>query len=290
VFLTDRTLFAVAVVFYGLSALYSIFIFRRGFRDDNWSNYLLLAAAFAFHTLAVFKRGFSLSRCPIHNLYEATTFVAWTIVAAYLAIGIWSRLRFLGAFAAPILFGIGVFALMPSLDPPHGDKPAFTGGWISLHAALVLLSYGAFGLASVAALMYLNQDRNLKFDKRRAALSLVPPIQRLESVIGRLLAGGFVLLTLGLLVGAFALRLPSGAAYWNDPKVLWSAAVWVMYLLLLVLRWGWSHRGRRFALSALGGFAFVLLTFWGTNLLSSIHNPAVDRPAASEPSPPAGTF
>jgi ABC-type uncharacterized transport system permease subunit len=285
VLLNDRTLFELAVVVYGLSAIYSIFIFRRGFRQDNWVNYLLLAFAFAFHTLAMFTRGFSLSRCPIHNLYEATTFVAWTIVLAYLVIGLWPRLRFLGAFAAPVLFGIGVFALMPKLDPPPSAQPVFTGGWISLHAALALLSYGAFGLASVAALMYLNQDRNLKFHKLRAIISLLPPIQRLELVIGRLLIGGFILLTLGLLSGAFWLPLPAGASYWGDPKVLWSAGVWMMYLLLLVLRWRFAHRGRRFALSALGGFAFVLLTFWGTNLLSTIHNPSAAAPNPNEAPP-----
>jgi uncharacterized membrane protein YbhN (UPF0104 family) len=58
------------------------------------------------------KRGFSLERCPVHNLFEATMFVMWTMVAAYLVFGIWSRLRFLGAFASPVLFAIGVFALL----------------------------------------------------------------------------------------------------------------------------------------------------------------------------------
>ncbi|HXG48707.1 MAG TPA: cytochrome c biogenesis protein CcsA [Methylomirabilota bacterium] len=282
--LTDRTLFALAVILYGLAAVYSIFSFRRGFREDNWINYGLLLLALAVHTAAMFKRGFSLARCPIHNLYEAITFVLWTIAAVYVVFGSWSRLRFLGAFAAPLLFGAGVFALMPPLDPPHGENPVFTGGWVSLHAALTLLSYGAFGLASVAALMFLTQDRDLKVRKIRAILSRMPSLQRLELVIGRLVLAGFILLTLGLASGA--LRLPGTvgiAAYWTDSKVVWSACVWGMYLVLLVLRWRYAHRGRRFALSAVGGFAFVLMTFWGTNLLSTIHNPG---PSVAPPAPP----
>ena len=43
------------------------------------------------------------------------------------------------------------------------------------------LSYGAFGLSAVAALMYLTQERNLKFHKLQAIFSLMPPIQRLEA-------------------------------------------------------------------------------------------------------------
>jgi ABC-type uncharacterized transport system permease subunit len=275
----------MAVVLYGLSALYSIFLFRKGFKKDDWISYLLLLAAAVPHTAAVLKRGFSLERCPIHNLYEATTFVLWVIVAAYLLLGLWSRLRSLGAFASPILFGSGVFALMPRLDPAHSGQPVFTGGWTSLHAALTLLSYGAFGLSSIAALMYLNQAHDLKFHKFRAVLAFMPPIQRLEVIIKRLLLGGFVLLTAGILVGWGWLELPSGMSYWDDPKVLWSLGVWLLYLGLLVSHGRFAQRGRRFAWGAVGGFAFVLLTFWGTNLLSNIHNPPAE--GSRERPPPA---
>src|SRR3954462_4482323 len=141
--------------------IYSVFLWRKGFREDNRVNYLLLLGAFILHSTAMIKRGFSLNHCPVSNLYEATTFAAWTIVAVYLVVGVWSRLRFLGAFASPILFCIGVFALMPSLDAAHGAGPEVTSVWISLHAALMSLAYGAFGLSSVAALMYLTQEHNL---------------------------------------------------------------------------------------------------------------------------------
>src|SRR5882757_2907073 len=105
--------------------IYSVFLWRKGFRQDNSINYFLLLAAIVFHTSAMVKRGFSLERCPVNNLYEATLFIAWTIVAAYLLLGAWSRLRFLGAFASPLLFVIGVFALMPDLDKQQGLKQEF---------------------------------------------------------------------------------------------------------------------------------------------------------------------
>jgi hypothetical protein len=35
---------------------------------------------------------------------------AWALVAAYLVVGLLPRLRFLGAFASPVLFAVGVFA------------------------------------------------------------------------------------------------------------------------------------------------------------------------------------
>jgi ABC-type transport system involved in cytochrome c biogenesis permease subunit len=259
---------------YGLSMIYSIFLWRKGFRKDDYVNYGLLLIAFGLHTTAMALRGFRLNHCPVTNLFEATTFAMWTIVAVYLVVGLWPRLRFLGAFASPILFAIGVFALMPNLDMEHGARPGAPMAWTSIHAALMALSYGAFGLGSVAALMYLTQEHNLKLHKIRAIFSLLPSIQRLEVVVGRLLVSGFVLLTVGLIIGAYDLsRLDHPHAYRGDPKIVWSGLVWMIYLGLIIMRWKFAQGGRRFALGAIGSFAFVLLTFWGTNVLSPLHNP-----------------
>ncbi len=182
--------------------LYSAFLWRRGFQRDNWINYSLLAVAFVLHTVAMAKRGFSLQHCPVNNLYEATAFVLWTIAAGSLVFGLWPRLRFLGVFTSPLLFCVGVFALMPGLDPPPTGKPQFTNGWASLHAAMIMLGYGAFGLSAVAGSMFLTQERNLKFHRARALFTLLPPIQRLEKMITVSLATGLVLLTAGLGLGA----------------------------------------------------------------------------------------
>lgn len=142
---------------------------------------------------------------------------------------------------------------------------------MSMHAASVLLAYGAFGLSSVAGLMYLTQERDLKFRKVRAVFALFPPIQRLELVIGRLVTGGLVLLTIGLVMGARFLKETQGVYVTKDAKILWSVIVWFMYSGLLVMRWRFAYRGRRFVQGAVLAFAFVLFTFWGTNLLSAIH-------------------
>jgi ABC-type uncharacterized transport system permease subunit len=267
----DRHFFLLAVIAYGVSMIYSVFLWRKGFRQDNWVNYSVLVLAFILHTGAMVLRGFDLKHCPVNNLYEATTFIGWTIVTVYLVFGAWSRLRFLGAFASPVLFAIGVFALMPSLDPPHGPAPEFSGADTSLHAALVLLAYGAFGLAAVAGGMFLTQEHNLKFHKLRAVLTLFPPIQRLELITNRLVLAGFILLTIGLCIGA-ALPHPAGTKFYDDPKILWSGFLWVLYLALLISRWRFAQSGRRFAVGVIGAFTFLVLTFWGTALLSPLHH------------------
>ena len=92
-------------------------------------------------------------------------------------------------------------------------------------------------------------------------LSLLPPIQRLENVAVRLVFAGFILLTVGLAAGRHLPR-PADAAYWSDPKVVWSICLWVVYLALLVLRRMRVPSSRGLAISFIAAFVFLLLTFW----------------------------
>ncbi len=266
----DKFWFLSAVIVYGISAFYTVFLWRRGFRKDDWVSYGLIATGFCFHFTAMVKRGLSLNRCPIDNLYEATAFFMWALVGMYLIVGLWPRLRFVGAFASPLLFGIGIFALFPGLDQ-HGTSDRYAHGPVSLHAALILLGYAAFGVASVAAVMYLTQEHNLKFRKTMAIQSLLPSIQRLEVVNTRLLMVGLLMLTSGLAMSPLIIGDRRPAEIYGDAKFLWSIFVWFLYGALVVLHWQRRLNGHRLAWGSAGAFVFVMLTFWGTNLLSDLH-------------------
>lgn len=271
--LTDRHFFLLAVILYGASTIYSVFLWRKGFRRDDRINYTLLASAAGFHTAGMFMRGIHLDRCPVNNLYEAIVFLLWTIVAVYLALGLFPRLRFLGAFAAPVLFSIGVFALLPALDK-RVVSPDFRTDWANVHAALIMLSYGAFGLSAVAGAMFLTQEHDLKFHKARAVFSLLPPIQRLERVMSSLIVAGVLLLTSGLAFVPLLIKEKErhGQVFTGDPILFYSIFIWLVYWTLLVARWKFGQGGRRFAWGVVASFVFLLLTFWGFLLLSPVHN------------------
>jgi ABC-type uncharacterized transport system permease subunit len=208
----------------------------------------------------------------VNNLYEATTFLLWALGLASLVYALLPKFKFICAFAAPLLFTVGVFALMPPLDPPHGPKPEFSGALRSLHAATILQAYGAFGLAAVAALMFLAQQHDLKVHKLRALLSFLPSIQRLELITTRLVFVGFVLLSIGLAAGS-QIQRKDGDSYFADVKVIWSMLIWLVYLGLLAAHRFGRRSSRRFAAGVIAAFLFLLLTFWFTNLLSPLHHP-----------------
>ena len=280
----DRHSFLLAVIFYGASALYSVFLWRKGFRRDEWLNFSLFAAGVALHTAALFRRGLSLQSCPINNLYEAITFLLWTLGLVCLGCALAPRARFLCAFAAPLMFTVGLFALMPSLDPPHGPKPVFSGALRSLHAATTLQAYGVFGLAAVAAAMFLAQQRDLKARRPRALLARLPAMERLERIMFWLAAAGFILLTIGLLAGGKLVH-DGVRAYWEldlaGPNTFASspaaqrmgqvfmylalvgpsAVLWLIYLETLTAYKFSRCSGRRLAIKIIIAFVLLLLAF-----------------------------
>jgi ABC-type uncharacterized transport system permease subunit len=146
-----------------------------------------------------------------------------------------------------------------------------------MHKTLIHLAYGSFGVSAASGLMYLTQEYDLKHSKLRAVLSRLPSIQRLEFNTRRAMLIGLGLLTGGLALGTVYLKQKRGVYLTGDAEVVYSFVLWVVYGALLVAHFRFAQRGRRFAWSAVGGFVFVMLTFWGVYMLSGIHNPRKDQ-------------
>lgn len=264
-------LYALAVLFFAAASGYALLLWRRGFTRDDWWCYALLACGFVPNTGALMARGFSLQKCPVGNLFEAAMFLSWALVLCHLVAGLWPRVRFLCAMSAPLLLLIGVFGLQPALDRP-GPAFAVQPGLVSLHASLILLAYGTFGLSAAAGLLYLMQERNLKMHRVRAVLARLPSIERLERTVALSLMAGLALLSAGLMLTVWLVRQADTTMVRGDPKVIWSFAVWLGYATLLALRFRRQWGPRPVAWGALVSFAFVMLTFWGTNMLSPTHH------------------
>ena len=91
--------------------------------------------------------------------------------------------------------------------------PGSIHGW-KTHAALSIIAYGAFGLSSVAGLMYLIQERQLKSQKASSLLYNLPPINDLAAAIGRLMGFGLVLLTISFAAGFISQMPVNTVKFW----------------------------------------------------------------------------
>jgi ABC-type transport system involved in cytochrome c biogenesis permease subunit len=77
-------------------------------------------------------------------------------------------------------------------------------------------------------------------------------------------------MTAGLLIGSVVALETIGPAFFADPKVLLSLAMWVVYVAMIYIRRHSGLRGRRAVY--LSGFVFlVVLAVWAANSLSVVH-------------------
>lgn len=263
----DRLWLFLATLGYLASAGWGLYALGSKRPFANWWTLLLIAAAFVFHSIFLQQRGAAIQHCPITNLFETLAFFSWSLVLTYLVIGPAYRMSILGAFTAPVVFLINFFALVAAsqIDLP-GTMPNL--GWsLELHATLALMGLGVLGVAALAGLAYLIQEKQLKQHVLTPWFYSLPNVGRLELVQQRVLIWGFAIFSAGAVMGFF---IPHhGPDDWV--KIAWSAAVWTLYAALVVVLWLGRLSHKKTALLSVAGYVFILLTFWGINSLSEAH-------------------
>jgi ABC-type transport system involved in cytochrome c biogenesis permease subunit len=100
-------------------------------------------------------------------------------------------------------------------------------------------------------------------DKPQTDKTILPP----EQATYELIALGFPLLTLGLILGSVWGKFAWGD-YWGwDPKELWSLASWLVYVGYLHWRYMFGKRYPKInSLWALAGMAAIIITLLWVNL------------------------
>ena len=263
--LVDRYLLIVSTFCFFAAIVRTILSLRaRVFQPGRFS-FLAIGLGFIFQTAFLSIRGHELHRCPLTNLFEVFIFLAWSIALIYMLVGPAYRLSLMGAFTAPLVFLLQAFALIAPIDVRHASK-APANSWLEFHASTSIIAYGAFGLACIAGVMYLVQERQLKTHHLHSIFYHLPPLTDLFAAITRLLWWGFVLYTLGVVSGFF-----TGGPL---PRVQLVAAigVWLLYAAILQGRHLRRLAPKRVAALCILGFTAALTLLWGITFSAQTHS------------------
>ncbi len=214
-----------------------------------------------------------IGHAPLSNLYESLIFFAWAVVSLYLVLEWRTKNRSIGAFATPLAFLIMAYASFGDMSTRIQPLiPALKSNWLIAHVLTCFVGYAAFGVAFGVSIMYLLK-RMEKSDTDSGFLKLIPGSAILDELTYQMIAIGFILLTLGIITGA-VWAYSAWGRYWGwDPKETWSLITWFVYAALLHSRMIRGWRGKKLAILSLIGFACVIFTYLGVNLiLSGLHS------------------
>jgi cytochrome c-type biogenesis protein CcsB len=109
-------------------------------------------------------------------------------------------------------------------------------------------------------------------DFKKRMLFMFPEPVILDELGYQMTLFGFLFLSIGIITGAVWANSAWGR-YWGwDPKETWSLITWFIYATLLHARLMRGWRGKRIAYLSLVGFAAVIFTYFGVNLLPGLHS------------------
>jgi ABC-type transport system involved in cytochrome c biogenesis permease subunit len=121
-----------------------------------------------------------------------------------------------------------------------------------------LLATVGLCVAFLASMMYLFQAHRLRTKAPPGQGLRLLSLERLEAMNRRAVFLSFPLLTAGMIAGVVLIARGSESVGWADPRVLGTFALWGVFALLLVLRFGHHLRGRQVAMMTIAAFVMLL--------------------------------
>jgi cytochrome c-type biogenesis protein CcsB len=232
----------------------------------------------ALHTASIVTRGFAADRVPWGNMYEFSSAVALTAVAAFLVLVAGGRVdRALGAFVmVPVVLYLGLAGTV--LYTAAGPLvPALDSYWIKIHVFAAVVSSGAFLFSGVLALLYLLRVRHDRVAAERVGSgpplrfplsmgSALPPAPVLDRVSYAVIAFAFPIWTFAIIAGAIWAEAAWGR-YWGwDPKETWSFITWVLYAGYLHARATAGWKGTKAAWIGVAAAVALVIDYYVVNI------------------------
>jgi len=268
--LVEHPFYAAMGVLYALSTAFYVATWISKSKAVARIATALMVAAVALNAGVIIGRWIEADRAPFKSLFESAIFLAFNIGLLYLVLERLYKTRIFGVPAALLAVASVVFALTKWDAEIQKLPAALQSGWFVPHVWVYFVGYAAVAIAAGISIMQL-LSHNVPFVRRLLTLKfgtvLTGEELNLEKITYDSIKFGFVMLTLGLLVGSVWAKSAWGDFWVWDPKENWSLVTWLVYGAYLHLRKVKGWRGDAAAWVAIIGFAVVIFTYVGIGML-----------------------
>ena len=216
--------------------------------------YLLIQDMFA-------NGGFNLS------MTNALSLIVWLTLLVY-----WLARFFypIGGLQALVLPLAAVAVLLPEIFPSAHQLENTSLFAFKAHIAAAMLAYSLFTIAMLHAVLISQVEKRLHHANLPRVLQSLPPLLTMETLLFRMVAIGFVLLTLTLVSGGVFSEEIFGKAWQFNHKVLFGFVSWGVFAVLLWGHYFYGWRGRVAVRWTVSGFMFLLLAYLGTKFVLEV--------------------
>ena len=249
-------MFFMALVLYGVAVILEFT--GTAFKKEKLlkAAWYVFLAAFAVHTVFLVARGIAAKRLPLSNQFEFANAFAWGVALMLIVMRRRLKTDWLSVVAMPAALLVMTYAALQPMEIKD-LMPALRSAWFGVHIGSAVLSYAAFVIAGCISLRYLLAVKKGNADKKALA--------QMDYLSYRMVAFGFLFLTVVILSGAIWAE-QAWSAFWTwDPKEVWALITWIIYAVYLHLRLRGKRKGTAMAWYLVIAVPVVLFTFAGVN-------------------------
>src|ERR1041385_2905400 len=230
-----------------------------------------LIGTLIIHAVYISLRTIEFNHPPITTIFEILSLIAFTIALTYAYIEFRTKNRSTGYFILilPFFFQLASSLFIKELS----EVPAILrSNLLGFHVSSAMLGYAAITISAVYGFLYLMLYHDIKSSQFGVIYQRLPNLETLERMSITATVFGFILLTIAIIVGLVWLpQIPEGASY-ADPKLLGTAAIWLLYATGLAAKRLRHWHGRRMMVLSMLGFATAMVSMTIINVfLSSFH-------------------
>ena len=253
-------------IFFAAFALYGAAVILEftgtAFKKDKLlkAGWLVFLAAFAMHAAFILVRGIAAKRLPLSNQFEFANAFAWGVAMMLIVMRRRLKTDWLSVVVMPAALLVMTYAALQPMEI-RDLMPALRSAWFGVHIGSAVLSYAAFVIAGCISLRFLLAVKKGNADKRA--------LDQMDYFSYRMVAFGFLFLTVVILSGAIWAE-QAWSAFWTwDPKEVWALITWIIYAvyLHLHLRSRGRDKGAFLAWYLVIAVPVVFFTFAGVNTL-----------------------
>ncbi|HYV39414.1 MAG TPA: cytochrome c biogenesis protein CcsA [Gemmataceae bacterium] len=229
----------------------------------RWLALAFTGAGIVAHTAFV-----TVNKLPLQTSFGSLIFLAWILAVFCFYGAVHHRRLAWELFVLPLVLGLVLLAQLFPMGAPSGQS---SGGWqifdfedmqfwAVLHGILMLLAFVGISVGFVASVMFLVQTHRLKTKQLPGQGLKLWSLERLEAMNRRSIMLAFPLLTSGLLIAAWQMfGMPDGGLGLENWKVLSTVALWIVFAVLLYLRYSVRAGGKQVALLTIAAFGLMLV-------------------------------
>jgi cytochrome c-type biogenesis protein CcsB len=245
------------------------------------------AVAFALQTFAVMLRWYISGRWPNSNMFEAVTTAAWmgtalaAVAEAFLRRSSMRGIVALGASVTSMVALMAAYLLPVQLNPNISNMmPVLHDMWLYIHTNVIIFSYALIFMAAVSSAAYVvwriagNGPAYARVGGAGQAFAPASSLgETLDGVTMLLTEVSFVMLWAGIVMGAIWADHSWGRPWGWDPKEVFALNTFIIFALLIHVRWKVRDKGLWTAVLAVVGAAVMLFNWIVINfVISGLHS------------------